>query len=109
MKVFNIFIIKPLLLSKTFALPANNQKDLPSDDLNLGDSGKTIENVIEIYTSNNEYQQIKEIDGIKIPSTIPTPIINGDSIEIEDIHSRGKTTLHFKRKSIVSFRIPWWS
>ncbi len=69
------------------------------DELTLEDQGKSIENIIEIHISRVEYQNVKIIDGTKISLKKPLVIINGDSISSKDIHTRGKSTLNFRRKS----------
>lgn len=68
-------------------------------DLELKDQGKSIENVIEIYLSVNEFARVKKINGNKITLRNPQAIINGDSVTIKDMHTRGKSTLHYRRKS----------
>ena len=74
------------------AYPAN-------DELTLQDAGETIVNKIEIYISNAAYQNIKNTDGNKKSLRKPTIIINGDSISSKDMHTRGNTTLYYRRKS----------
>lgn len=75
------------------------QYDQSLKELELEDRGKKIENTIEIYTSKGEYNRIKAIDGNKISIKKTFVIINGDSSEARDIHTRGKTTLLMRRKS----------
>ena len=67
--------------------------------LRLDDTLRSIENSINIYVSNAEYRKVKEITGEKFYFRKPTLIINRDTIKVSDIHTRGKTTLHLRRKS----------
>ena len=78
------------LIAHTFSL---------QDELSLTDSGRSIENKIELYISNTAYSKIKITVGNKVSLRKPTSIINDDSITVKDIHTRGNTTLHFRRKS----------
>ena len=99
MKLLNSHIGKRILIyiftciqSCCWAIPA-------IDELTLKDAGRSIENKIELYISTTEYQKIENTDGNKISLRQPALIINGDSISSKDIHTRGKSTLFFRRKS----------
>jgi spore coat protein H len=69
------------------------------EDLNLTDTTRTIENSILINVSKSVYLGIKEISGEKKQIKNPELIINGDSIGVKELRTRGKTTLHLRRKS----------
>jgi spore coat protein H len=68
-------------------------------ELNLTDTTRTIENTILLSVSNSVYLRIQEISGEKKQFKNPALIINGDSIGVEELKTRGKTTLHLRRKS----------
>ena len=68
-------------------------------ELDLRNDGKTIENVIEVFVSTNEYRRIKEISGNKITLRKPEAVFNGKRIAVTDLHTRGHTTLHYTRKN----------
>ena len=70
-----------------------------SEDLDLTDTTRVIENHIHLNVSNNVYLRIKEISGEKKEVRNPELIINGDSIDVKELKTRGKTTLHLRRKS----------
>jgi len=75
-------------------------KPLPTEeDLNLMDTNRVIENSIHMYVSNSVYLRIKEISGHKQILNKPLIVINADSLDSEKVHTRGKTTLHLRRKS----------
>jgi len=68
-------------------------------DLDLTDRGKKIENRIQLIISSSEYNKIKTSEGIKISIKNSIVIINGDTIDVNDIHLRGQSTLNMRRKS----------
>lgn len=70
-----------------------------SDELNLIDAGKKIENIISIYTSRSKYELLKSVTGSKISFTPELLVINGDTIRSSELSTRGQTTLNFRRKS----------
>ncbi len=70
-----------------------------NDELTLIDAGRSIENKIEIFVSDAEYRTIKAVDGHKVSPKKAIAIVNGDSITVKDIHTRGNTSLYFRRKS----------
>lgn len=61
--------------------------------------GDTIQNTIDIKISSANYEKIKEISGQKIHIRNPLFKANGTNISAKEIHTRGNTTLHFRRKS----------
>jgi spore coat protein H len=86
--ILTVTCIHPFCL----AFPAN-------DELTLKDKGLSIDNKIELYISKAAYKNIKNTDGNKNSLRKPPLIINGDSISFKDIHTRGNTTLYYRRKS----------
>ena len=86
------------LLSFPFRdLPA--QIHTPADELKLLQTGKNIENKIDIFVSNNGYNSIKTVDGKKYKLKKADLTINGRKCEVEDLHTHGNTTLYLRRKS----------
>jgi spore coat protein H len=69
------------------------------DELDLSATDHSIENRIEIFISKNLQGKIQLIDGTKIDLGKPRTIINGDTLEVKDMHTRGKSTLKLRRKS----------
>lgn len=67
--------------------------------LNFKSRGDTIQNTIDIQISNGIYEKIKKIDGEKVLIKKPVVKANGSKIPAKEIHTRGNTTLHFRRKS----------
>lgn len=69
------------------------------EGLKFKSSGDTIQNTINIQISSANYEKIKKIDGEK--KSIKNPLVktNGTNISAKEIHTRGNTTLHFRRKS----------
>jgi len=68
-------------------------------DLLLKDTGKKIENRIEIQISKADYFNVKNVTGSKFYLKKPVVVINQDTIQVKDIHTRGQTTLYLRRKS----------
>lgn len=69
------------------------------EDLTLKNIGDTIENTISIQISSANYENIKKINGQKVHIKNPFIKANGSSVAAKEIHTRGNTTLHFRRKS----------
>jgi spore coat protein H len=94
------FIISAFLLSILISYNSGSQEIKTNDDnLNLIDRGRKIENSIFLYTSRAKYETIKTITGEKISAKTEALIINGDTLDPEEINTRGQTTLNFRRKS----------
>ena len=87
-----------LILAIAFILSFGNAISA-NDELDLKDTGRSIENKIKIFVSDAEYRTIKAVNGYKVSPKKPIAIFNGDSITVKDIHTRGNTTLYFRRKS----------
>lgn len=95
MRRFNpCILLLAIMCNSSFIIAAST-----GDELTLKDAGRLIENKIEIYISKSEYERIKLNDGTKKTLRKPVALINGDSLLSEDIHTRGNTTLHLRRKS----------
>lgn len=92
-KLLSCFLLVQILLSTT----AFSQTE--TEELNLQDGGKTIENVIEMNISKSDYMSIQEKSGSKITLKKPEVTIAGESVEVSEIHTRGKTTLYYQRKN----------
>ena len=67
--------------------------------LKLVDRGYKIENVISLDISGSDYQNIKSISGRKITVRSRLLLINGDTLNPEEIKTHGQTTLYYRRKS----------
>ena len=73
-------------------------------NLNLEDKGINIENTILLNISASDYEALQITTGEKIRIKAKQLIINGDTLDAEEISTRGQSTLQFKRKSL-SFRL----
>jgi spore coat protein H len=102
-------VLKYLLLFFLFLLliwfDSYNQQ-ISADNLNLefGDSGRYIENIIILEISDSEYKVLQSTTGSKVNIGTRRIIINGDTSEPKEISTRGQSTLMFKRKSL-SFQL----
>ncbi len=98
---FNLkLIVFTSILSLLISLNTYNQEvrgDIEVLDFN--DSGKAIENTINLYTSGLNYKTIKAAVGTKTIVKATGLIINGDSVAPGKINTRGQTTLQYRRKS----------
>jgi spore coat protein H len=65
-----------------------------------GDSGIRIENTIHLKISAFEYDKLRSTTGEKVEIGTRKIIINGDTLEPNEVSTRGKSTLMFKRKSL---------
>lgn len=88
-----------ICLNRINAQSTNQPVQSNVDKLNLTDSGRKIENVVSFTTSNSNYEKILDTSGKKISFKATTLIINGDTLEPEEINTRGQTSLLFQRKS----------
>jgi spore coat protein H len=101
LKFFLSIIVLPALFNAGFSnLPVRSN----DEDLNLTDSGRKIENTINLFTSRSNYEDIKTSVGVKTNVKAEVLIINGDTLEPEGIITRGQTTLYLRRKSL-SFKL----
>jgi len=89
-----LFLLQGLLQTRSYS------QSFPAENLNLTDSGKTIENQIILDMSDSEYDALRATTGEKIDIRTGLVVINGDSLKPEEITTRGQTTLMFKRKSL---------
>jgi spore coat protein H len=94
-----IYLLLQVLFQGVYPTLAYSQP-FPAENLNLSDSGKTIENSISLYLTELQLDALSATTGEKIDITTGTVVINGDTIKPEEISTRGQTTLMFKRKSL---------
>lgn len=55
---------------------------------------------IRIYISNKQLSQLRNVEGTKMELKQPIVLINKDTANVKDIHSRGASTMKFARKSL---------
>lgn len=67
--------------------------------IDLRDKGRKIENVIKFSISKNALERIKKNDGKKVYLRPSNLIINGDSLTVKGLHTRGQTSQYYTRKS----------
>lgn len=68
--------------------------------LNLAESNRKIGNTISFELPASEYEYLQAVTGEKMNFKTTGLMINGESIEQEALHTRGQTSLYFKRKSL---------
>lgn len=68
--------------------------------LKLSDPGTGIENTILLDLSPGDYRALQITTGEKIRIRARQLIVNGDSLDPEELETRGQSTLQFKRKSL---------
>jgi spore coat protein H len=69
------------------------------ENLNLADKGEKIGNIVSFNIRSSEYENLKAVTGEELYINVKEIIINGDTIESEQIHTRGQSSLYFRRKS----------
>jgi spore coat protein H len=84
-----------LVISNSTGQSVQSNDDKP----NLTDLGRKIENRVSFTTSNSTYEKIQATGGQKIRVKATILIINGDTLEPEEISTRGQTSLYYRRKS----------
>ena len=94
------FVLSALLFS-ILVISNSNSQPVQSDDykLNLTDMGRKIENSISFNTPVSNWEKIKDTTGQKIRVAATMLIINRDTLDPEEIYTRGQSTLLFRRKS----------
>jgi len=70
------------------------------DELDLKPGTLSIENGIQIFLSGDLQGKLRLTNGVKIDLGKPLILINGDTLEVKDMHTRGKSTLKLRRKSL---------
>jgi spore coat protein H len=97
----NLKFVFSVLLFSLLGISNSNSQPVQSidDELNLTDLGRKIENSVSFNTTNSNYKNLKDTTGQKISVKATTLIINGDTLDPEEINTRGQSTLYFKRKS----------
>lgn len=93
--ILSVLLFSPLIISNSNSQPVQSN----DDKLNLTDLGRKIENYVSFNTTNSNYENIIVTNGQKISVKATTLIINGDTLDSEEINTRGQTTLYFRRKS----------
>ncbi|MDP3446241.1 MAG: CotH kinase family protein, partial [Ignavibacteria bacterium] len=93
-----LFLFQCLLQTRSYC------QSFPAENLNLSDSGRSIENTIIMDMSHSQHDALRATTGGKIDIRTRFVIINGDTIKPKKISTRGHTTLMFKRKSL-SFKL----
>lgn len=94
------FCFLPVLgFSLLFQAASGQSQQVIEDSLYLSGSGSKIENYISFSTSGANYENIKATTGQKIPVKATSLVINGDTLNPEEIRTRGQTTLYYRRKS----------
>lgn len=94
------YLISIFLLSSLLIFNSNSQRVLSNyDTLNLTDLGRKIENSVSFNTYYSNYEKIKDTIGKKISVKATSLIINGNSLESEEISTRGQSSLYYRRKS----------
>jgi spore coat protein H len=84
-----------------FILPLSLQSQVNSgNDLDFSNTSKEIENKIILEMSGTEYENLIAITGERLNVKVRNLEINGSPFEPQEIHTRGKSTLNFKRKSL---------
>ena len=92
------FILSFLFLIRTSSYGQVNQKD--NYNLDLTNTERKIENIICLYISDSQYENLRSTTGEKVSIRSTILIINGDTIKPKDISTRGQSTLMFRRKSL---------
>ncbi len=85
------------LLANPIFIIANSLQQV--GELKLSESSKIIENRLELYLSGSDVSRIKKISGKKEYFRGQQVIWNGDSVLVNEIHTRGQSSLSFPRKS----------
>jgi spore coat protein H len=92
------FILSFLFLILTCSKGQVTQKD--NYCLDLTNTDRKIENIIRLYISDSQYENLRSTTGEKVNIRSRILIINGDTIKPKDISTRGQSTLMFRRKSL---------
>jgi spore coat protein H len=92
------FVLSILFLILTNSYSQEIQKD--GHNLEFQNRERKIENVICLYISDSQYENLRSTTGEKAKVRTNLLIINGDTIKPRDITTRGQSTLMFRRKSL---------
>jgi spore coat protein H len=97
----NLKFVFSVLLFLGLVVPNSKSQTVQSDadKLNLSDLGRKIENSVSFNTTYSNYEKIRDTIGQKISVTATALIINGETLEPEEISTRGQSSLHYRRKS----------
>lgn len=92
--------INVLLLSAFFpSLIYAQETHYSKDKLSFIDSNRQIENRLDLFFSEKEFNKLKKETGIKVSFKERNIVFNVDTVIARKIHTRGQTTLKFRRKS----------
>lgn len=92
--------INVLLLSTFFpSLIYAQETHYSKDKLSFIDSNRQIENRLDLFFSEKEFNKLKKETGIKVSFKERNIVFNVDTVIARKIHTRGQTTLKFRRKS----------
>jgi len=95
------FLLLLITALVNLTVPCRSQSSV-LNKLTLHDKGYKIENKIKLQVSEKEYQRLFKNNGKHIYlKTATAAIINDDSVDIEELHTHGKTTLYMTRKSLT--------
>jgi spore coat protein H len=94
------FIITVLIASTFASASPACQLNKDSTGLVLAPRDCRIDNSIDLLLSEEDVMNLKITDGTKFTLTDPVSIINGDTIQSDEINTRGGSTLRFIRKSL---------
>ncbi len=94
-------VILPQIAFSLLSISVSNSQTVQSDNekLNLADMGCKIENTIILNISVSDYENVKAVSGKKVFVKARLLLVNGDTLQPEEISTRGQTTLYYRRKS----------
>jgi spore coat protein H len=96
------YLLQHCIFLSVFCLEAYNQPiNKDHSILDLTDKGRKIENNINLYISDSEYESLTSTSGEKVNIRAKYIVINGDTLEPREISTRGQSTLMFRRKSLT--------
>lgn len=91
-----VFLLQALFVTASYSQGSGED----DGTMDLEDYGLAIENRIDLALSETQYTRLHSTEGTKINIRPRSLVINGDTLEAEKIHTRGKSTLLFRRKSL---------
>jgi len=91
----NVLLLSTFFFSFLYAQETHNSKD----KLSFIDLNRRIENRLDISLSEKEFNKLKKETGYKVSFKERKIVFNIDTVIARKIHTRGQTTLKFRRKS----------
>jgi len=91
----NVFLLSTFFSGFLYA----QETHYSSDKLSFIDLNRPIENRLELFLSEKEYNKLKKETGYKVSFKKRNIVFNGDTVIAREIHTRGQSTLKFRRKS----------